>query len=886
MNGMINTFPKNIIKVSTDSKAKEEGAMISSTAKSQDPRLIEDYRSDLRQTSPDSEALISSDDEGDHLDSPQQVKYRQKPVSRVMQLNEATPVVSVPRKDSIASSSMSPTTSHPSTPPSDVGVWAQQTSGNSNIGRGHSGMSSFPWSSGIWNIEPRKEPPPRLTEVRSSPTSVGPKLTPSNGLYSETNVIPKDQLNNPTIPFPIPLHPTPKTYRSQSYSVGQLDPDSSASLMTNFSFGSISRGRSIQNSGLQHKPSRPSMLSEMTSDGILGRFKGVNDHDNNVRQNRMNDVSPSSEAKNSKTPTHGNGSPLQKPLTSGIFPASSTSNMIPCKSHGAFPEEFDSAIDEPDDLYESLQEGHLKFLSRRRLSGARSMNNSQVATYGIVENRKLENLKKASWQSSLGFGGLGDVSQSRRHSFADIPTCHNAVERITETTFGKEKKVRENSSPNEYSNDYQEQKSGPFIEQTASYFDRISAPSRKSSSYNTAPLQAPSHPHAIQKFYSGTRSGSTYNVIYNSNLSRQSHSFIIVLFKCSRSEIFYIQEGTGLAVKSGDLVIVEADRGTDLGTVARANVDWVTAKELHEYYTEEHYKWLTMYSQVVLRSLEVKSVCSNTLPNGFLGIPGGVMGNSVSQESNQSDIKPKIIKRLAQKHEIQALREKEGSEAKAKRICMQKVKEHGLSMEILDAEFQMDWKKLTFYYFADVYINFNSLVTDLFKIYKTRIWMSAINPASFACSSLSLKAPHFTDSAALNGPVSKKSERHRPNFEAQNASCTLQATRGLPNMYSQQLTIPVDPSSNSFSTPSNPFGLQAYIGTNPRNAFVFPNVYVPNDPLIGHTAQTEFRGQKTRFPVQNITFSLYDYSDLRHRPMCGPDDAWAKSFQKLSINNR
>lgn len=44
---------------------------------------------------------------------------------------------------------------------------------------------------------------------------------------------------------------------------------------------------------------------------------------------------------------------------------------------------------------------------------------------------------------------------------------------------------------------------------------------------------------------------------------------------------------------------------------------------------------------------------------------------------------------------------------------------------------QRDWKKLTFYYFADEYINFNSLVTDLFKIYKTRIWMSAINPASF-----------------------------------------------------------------------------------------------------------------------------------------------------------
>lgn len=49
-----------------------------------------------------------------------------------------------------------------------------------------------------------------------------------------------------------------------------------------------------------------------------------------------------------------------------------------------------------------------------------------------------------------------------------------------------------------------------------------------------------------------------------------------------------------------------------------------------------------------------------------------------------------------------------------------------------------DSKKLTFYYFADNYINFNHLVTDLFKIYKTRIWMSAINPASFQTPTASL----------------------------------------------------------------------------------------------------------------------------------------------------
>ena len=62
-----------------------------------------------------------------------------------------------------------------------------------------------------------------------------------------------------------------------------------------------------------------------------------------------------------------------------------------------------------------------------------------------------------------------------------------------------------------------------------------------------------------------------------------------------------------------------------------------------------------------------------------------------------------------------------------------------------------DWKKLTFYYFADEYINFNSLVTDLFKIYKTRIWMSAINPASFQTPLGGLQIPGGVGSNSFGG---------------------------------------------------------------------------------------------------------------------------------------
>ena len=71
-----------------------------------------------------------------------------------------------------------------------------------------------------------------------------------------------------------------------------------------------------------------------------------------------------------------------------------------------------------------------------------------------------------------------------------------------------------------------------------------------------------------------------------------------------------------------------------------------------------------------------------------------------------------------------------------------------------------DWKKLTFYYFADEYINFNSLVTDLFKIYKTRIWMSAINPASFQTPAGGLQLPGGIGPSAFGADPDQYSNRH------------------------------------------------------------------------------------------------------------------------------
>ena len=189
------------------------------------------------------------------------------------------------------------------------------------------------------------------------------------------------------------------------------------------------------------------------------------------------------------------------------------------------------------------------------------------------------------------------------------------------------------------------------------------------------------------------RPPSPHRAVYGMGQPRQNQLLHVVLFKCARADVFYIQEGTGLSVKPGDLVIVEADRGTDLGTVAKDNVDWQTAREAKEHYAEEHYKWLMMYSQGAAAASEGSGAgllaSAGSMQGSAMGGIGGPASQHHMQEANAGELRPKLIKRLAQSHEVHSLREKEGQEAKAKRVCMQKVKEHGLNMEILDAEFQM-----------------------------------------------------------------------------------------------------------------------------------------------------------------------------------------------------
>lgn len=851
------------------------------------PILLDKFNG--RRSTPDSEALASSDDEVERLDHQQPAMPPQKPTRRASWLNDTTQSGTQPRKGSFASSSMSPTTSHPSTPSAESGNWGSHSQGG--VGRGHAGSNSFPWGSGIWNSESRKEPPSRMTEILPSPTSIHPPSSAGNGYFGGDSLpSQRDQPANPTIPFAIPLHPTPKTYRSQSYSVGQLDPDSPAgsSTSTGPTSAFTGRGRPLQHSGLQHRPSRPSMLSEMSNEGGLSKLKEVDDDDDESTNGSTQGVQlQSNEAKTIEILARENAILRQQQYQNRIRPRSSTNAYSLGNGYGMqepVPEESDYAIDELDEISE-LQDITNKGLLGRRMSeyGA----GQRVSPYTSLENRKLENVKKAYWQSSLGFGGLADIPQSRRHSFADVPTRHGSVSSVGDPLATHESNHQENLSP---TNRYQE---ASGFDHAASYFGGPSSLARNVDPYSAYPSAYPSYGMPSQ--YGGGRPASPHRNMYGVAQPRHNQLLYIVLFKCSRADVFYVQEGTGLSVKPGDLVIVEADRGTDLGTVARDNVDWATAKELKEHYAEEHYKWLMMYSQGAAGNSDGTGAGLMAASNGLQGSAVGGMGPPSQhgmQEPNPGEIKPKIIKRLAQNHEIQALRDKEGNEAKAKRVCMQKVKEHGLHMEILDAEFQMDWKKLTFYYFADAYINFNSLVTDLFKVYKTRIWMSAINPASFASPSLGLQAPSGIGPGAVGVSRTTQSERRPPPEQPSYGPPPAGRGGAYQGVFAQPFTSALERQAmppTAFQPSPYTYGYSPFAAA-PRNVGVSPTGYVPGliDPFAGFNPSADYQALPVRFPSPHGSTPNHEGNEYGRQSSGNgtPNADWISSFQGLSMNSR
>lgn len=145
------------------------------------------------------------------------------------------------------------------------------------------------------------------------------------------------------------------------------------------------------------------------------------------------------------------------------------------------------------------------------------------------------------------------------------------------------------------------------------------------------------------------------------------HETVEVVFKGERREIYANPQQ--FPFKVGDYVIVEADKGEDLGIVNQLGA---------------------------LLTIKKKD---DTL---------------------------KSILRKPDPEDLKKLQENRIKEKEAFKVCKVKIEKHQLNMKLVDVEYQFDGNKITFYFTAERRVDFRELVKELAGEYKVRIELRQI----------------------------------------------------------------------------------------------------------------------------------------------------------------
>jgi cell fate regulator YaaT (PSP1 superfamily) len=147
-----------------------------------------------------------------------------------------------------------------------------------------------------------------------------------------------------------------------------------------------------------------------------------------------------------------------------------------------------------------------------------------------------------------------------------------------------------------------------------------------------------------------------------------------VAFKGNRREYY---SSTPDSVDISDYVIVEADRGEDLGRVTAA---------------------------------------------------GGIAERKCSGCTSgcAAPVPTMRVLRVAETEEVERAVALRADEPRVRRVAREKVIQHGLKMKVSEAEWQLDRNKLTIYFTADRRVDFRELVRDLARTFRTRIELRQI----------------------------------------------------------------------------------------------------------------------------------------------------------------
>jgi cell fate regulator YaaT (PSP1 superfamily) len=141
-----------------------------------------------------------------------------------------------------------------------------------------------------------------------------------------------------------------------------------------------------------------------------------------------------------------------------------------------------------------------------------------------------------------------------------------------------------------------------------------------------------------------------------------------VEFKGERRE--YFVNAKSLPLEAGDYVVVQVERGRDVGRVVR-------------------------------------------------------IGESLDRMAKAKPVTQEVI-RKASPDDLAKYEDIKQKEDAARKVCEDKIRERELKMKLVDVEYQLDGSKITFFFTADERVDFRDLVKDLASIYKTRIELRQI----------------------------------------------------------------------------------------------------------------------------------------------------------------
>ena len=84
------------------------------------------------------------------------------------------------------------------------------------------------------------------------------------------------------------------------------------------------------------------------------------------------------------------------------------------------------------------------------------------------------------------------------------------------------------------------------------------------------------------------------------------------------------------------------------------------------------------------------------------------------------------VLRIATAHDEKIAAENQSKEKKAYDVCLQKIAEHNLDMQLVSAEYAFDGSKILFFFTADERVDFRELVKNLASVFHTRIELRQI----------------------------------------------------------------------------------------------------------------------------------------------------------------